>query len=111
MNEMTLKLMRNRLQAAIVAGLFSTLTLAAQEKQDVVLWYDKPAGNWLEALPVGNGHLGAMVFGGVEEEELQLNDDTFWAGSPHNNDMPQARERLDEVRELIFKGENKRPRK
>ena len=108
MNEMTLKLMRNRLQAAIVAGLFSTLTLAAQEKQDVVLWYDKPAGNWLEALPVGNGHLGAMVFGGVEEEELQLNDDTFWAGSPHNNDMPQARARLDEVRDLIFRGENKR---
>ena len=49
------------------------------------LWYSKPASHWLEALPIGNSHLGAMVYGGTNEEEIQLNEETFWSGSPHNN--------------------------
>ena len=50
--------------------------------QENVLWYDKPATHWVEALPLGNGRLGAMVYGGVESDTIQLNEDTFWSGSP-----------------------------
>ncbi len=69
------------------------------------LWYPRPAAEWLEALPVGNGRLGAMVFGGVEEERLQLNEDTVYAGGPWNFDNPRARAALPEVRRLVFAGE------
>ena len=48
--------------------------------QDLKLWYSQPAQNWSEALPIGNSRLGAMVYGGIEREELQLNEETFWAG-------------------------------
>ena len=49
--------------------------------QDLKLWYSQPAQNWSEALPIGNSRLGAMVYGGIERQELQLNEETFWAGS------------------------------
>ena len=54
----------------------------ASAQQDLKLWYNKPAAVWTEALPVGNGRLGAMVFGGVEEELIQLNESTLWSGGP-----------------------------
>ena len=69
-----------------------------------VLWYDAPATVWLEALPLGNSNMGAMVFGGVQKEEIQLNEETFWSGGPHNNNSPRSLARLDEVRQLIFDG-------
>ncbi|MDO5442671.1 MAG: glycoside hydrolase family 95 protein [Bacteroidia bacterium] len=69
-----------------------------------VLWYDAPATAWLEALPLGNSNLGAMIYGGVEKEEIQLNEETFWSGGPHNNNSPRALDCLDEVRQLIFDG-------
>ncbi|MEE1927213.1 glycoside hydrolase family 95 protein [Streptomyces sp. TRM 70351] len=72
----------------------------------LVLWYPRPARQWLEALPVGNGRLGAMVFGGTERERLQLNEDTLWAGGPHDYDNPAAREALPEVRRLVFAGDH-----
>ena len=68
------------------------------------LWYEMPAEQWTEALPVGNGSLGALVFGGVEEERLQLNEDTMWAGSPVDRDKKGAWKYLDEARELSFAG-------
>ena len=68
------------------------------------LWYQRPASHWLEALPVGNSHMGAMVYGGTDNEEIQLNEETFWSGSPHNNNSPEAKEHLQEVRNLIFAG-------
>ena len=77
------------------------LTATAQEHK---LWYDQPAKKWLKALPVGNSHLGAMVYGGVKTEEIQLNEETFWSGSPHNNNSPEAREHLQEVRDLTLMG-------
>lgn len=86
-----------------ISGMFAN----AQDKADVVLWYDKPAENWLEALPLGNSSMGAMVFGGVEKEEIQLNEETFWAGSPHNNNNPAAKSRLGDIRRLMFAGDNK----
>lgn len=69
---------------------------------DVTLWYRQPAASWNEALPVGNGRLGAMVFGGIEHERLQLNEDTLWSGCPSGCDNPEAREALPEVRRLIL---------
>ncbi|MGD1089470.1 MAG: glycoside hydrolase family 95 protein [Verrucomicrobiota bacterium] len=69
------------------------------------LWYRQPATNWTEALPVGNGRLGAMVFGGVERERLQLNEDTLWAGGPYDPANPNAPAALPEVRRLIFAGQ------
>ena len=71
------------------------------------LRYDEPASRWEEALPLGNGRLGVMVHGGSEREELQLNEETIWAGSPHNNVSPAAAAALPQVRELLFEG---RPR-
>ena len=68
------------------------------------LWYNKPAQKWTEALPVGNGRLGAMVYGTVENERLQLNEDTLWAGQPVNRDRVGAYKYLPEVRRLIFEG-------
>jgi len=67
----------------------------------VKLQYDAPARAWTEALPIGNGRLGAMVFGGVETERLQLNEDTLWSGSPKDGNNPRAREVLPEVRRLL----------
>ena len=70
----------------------------------LVLWYDKPAAKWVEALPVGNGRLGAMVFGGVNQERLQLNEGTLWAGGPYNPVNPQAKDALPQVRQLVNEG-------
>ena len=69
------------------------------------LWYSAPANTWVEALPVGNGRLGAMVFGGIAEERLQLNEDTLWSGGPRPGDNPAARDVLPAVREAIFAGQ------
>lgn len=68
------------------------------------LWYTKPAGAWTEALPVGNGRLGAMVFGGVVKERIQFNEDTVWQGEPHDYANPAASRRLGTLRELLFAG-------
>ena len=70
------------------------------------LWYDKPAQLWVEALPLGNGRIGAMVFGDPECEEFQLNEETVWCGSPYNNVNNKAKEGLPAIRELIFAGKN-----
>ena len=72
--------------------------------QEHRLWYQQPAKHWLEALPIGNSALGAMVYGGTDVEEIQLNEETFWSGSPHSNNSLTAREHLQEVRSLIFEG-------
>ncbi|MGP8225593.1 MAG: glycosyl hydrolase family 95 catalytic domain-containing protein [Terracidiphilus sp.] len=72
--------------------------------QDLKLWYEKPAAQWVEALPVGNGRLGAMVFGGTEDERIQLNEGTLWAGGPYDPSSPEALEALPEARRLIFEG-------
>lgn len=74
----------------------------AAERGDSLLWYDRPASRWTEALPVGNGRIGAMVFGGISEERLQLNEDSLWTGGPYDPVNPEARAALPEVRRLIF---------
>ncbi len=70
---------------------------------DLALWYDRSAGaDWLRALPVGNGRLGAMVFGNTDTERLQLNEDTVWAGGPHDYSNPRGAGALAEIRRLVF---------
>ncbi len=73
--------------------------------QNNVLWYDHPASHWVEALPLGNGRLGAMVYGGVESDTIQLNEDTFWSGSPYNNVNPKALQALPEIRRALDAGD------
>jgi alpha-L-fucosidase 2 len=68
------------------------------------LWYNKPAQVWTEALPLGNGRLGAMVFGNPATEQIQLNEATIWAGSPNNNPNPEALTNIPKIRELVFAG-------
>ncbi len=74
---------------------------------DWKLFYTHPAAVWEEALPLGNGRLGAMVFGDPQHECLQLNEETVWGGSPYNNTNPAARAALPEIRRLIFSGRNR----
>ncbi|HTH00508.1 MAG TPA: glycoside hydrolase family 95 protein [Vicinamibacterales bacterium] len=69
-----------------------------------LLWYRAPAANWNEALPIGNGRLGAMVFGGVVDERLQLNEETVWAGQKLDRVNPQAAASIPEIRRLLFAG-------
>ena len=69
---------------------------------DVKLWYSRPAKTWVEALPLGNSRVGAMVFGGTSREELQLNEETLWAGSPYRNEKEGALDSLPAIRKLIF---------
>ncbi len=76
----------------------------AQNDNTEKLWYDTPAQIWLEALPIGNSHLGAMLYGGIQTDEIQLNEETFWSGGPHNNNSKTSLNYLDQVRDLIFSG-------
>jgi len=77
---------------------------AVAAEGELVLWYRRPATEWVEALPVGNGRLGAMVWGGLAHERLQLNEDTLYAGGPYNADSPEGLAALPRVRELVFAG-------
>ncbi len=80
-------------------------SLSAQDSDNTNrLWDDKPAKIWLESYPIGNGRLGGMIKGGVVTDEIQLNEDTFWSGGPHNNNSTTALSSLDKVRQLIFEG-------
>ncbi len=91
--------------AIMAIGLLYSCNQQVKEvENDLKLWYDQPAADWNEALPVGNGRLGAMVFGSPELEHLQLNEETIWAGGPHNNVNPAVAPWLKKVRELIFAG-------
>lgn len=89
-----------------MSALLGLCTCSQQTDDTLTLWYDKPAELWVEALPIGNGRLGAMIYGNPINEEIQLNEETVWGGSPHNNVNPLAKDHLDEIRALIFEGEN-----
>ena len=83
--------------------LFTFLPLSAQHR----LWYDQPAMTWTQALPIGNGVMGGMVFGAPAVEHIQINEETIWAGQPNNVVNPHAKEALPKVRQLIFEGKYK----
>ena len=97
----------NHMREGIIMLALSAITISnghAAGNDDLRLWYNAPAKEWVEALPVGNSRLGAMVFGGVREERIQLNEKTMWSGSPQDADNPEAKEALPGIRRLIFEG-------
>lgn len=94
---------RQVLQGAAAVTLLP-LNSIASEPDSLTLWYRQPAAQWTEALPLGNGRLGAMVFGGVTDDRIQINEGTLWGGSPHNYTNPSARIHLARLRDLIFSG-------
>jgi alpha-L-fucosidase 2 len=93
------------LPGAVRAQDISFTGLSEPPGQPLTLWYSRPAGPWLEALPLGNGRLGAMVYGGVLAERIGLNEDTLWSGGPKDCDNPNALKTLPGIRALILKGE------
>lgn len=87
--------------------LLSIITLFAcqqERKSSLRLWYTKPAQEWTEALPLGNGRIGAMVFGGVSEDRIQFNEETLWTGKPRDYSREGASAYLGEIRQLLFDG-------
>lgn len=90
---------------SLLVGILLSFSLSVQAG-DLKLWYKQPAETWVEALPLGNSRMGAMVYGGTAREELQLNEETVWGGSPYRNDKPEALGSLAKVRDLIFAGRN-----
>lgn len=104
---------RNLLHVLIVSVLSAVLLMgcttaarqfASAEHNPLLLWYPQPADDWNQALPLGNGRLGAMVYGSLAREELQLNEDAVWAGGPNNNVNPAAADHIAEITRLIFAG-------
>lgn len=91
---------------ALCGGWLALATVAASAADELKLWYRHPATEWVEALPVGNGRLGAMVFGGIEQERIQLNESTLWAGGPYNPANPEAKAALPEIRRLLAAGQD-----
>ncbi|OQP52772.1 alpha-L-fucosidase [Niastella yeongjuensis] len=95
--------------ALLLLQLFCCFSLFAQQPANnpLRLWYDKPATNWNEALPIGNGHLAAMVFGSLNAEQVQLNEETIWSGEPGNNIIPNVYDSIQQIRKLLFEGKYK----
>ncbi len=88
--------------------IFSFFPFLTNAQTSLKLWYDKPSGNvWERALPLGNGKIGAMVYGNVEQETVQLNEATVWTGSPNENNRPEALASLATIRKLVFEGKQK----
>ena len=96
--------MKKQIAFALLVGTVVCSCSNKADNEELKLWYSQPAKAWTEALPVGNSHLGGMVYGGTGHEEIQLNDETFWAGGPHNNIPEKANAALPKVRKLIFDG-------
>src|SRR5690349_9913003 len=98
-----MKMIFKYLIATAIPLLMSIGELSAQE-QRLRLFYDKPASEWNEALPIGNSRLGVMVYGDPSKEQLQLNEETIWAGGPGNNVPKNTHEIILKIRELLAEG-------
>ncbi len=95
--------------ALLGTALFATVPEEAQGARDpaTVLWSTRPADKWENAYPVGNGRLGAMVFGKTDEEQVQLNEDTYWSGGPYSTVVKGGARVLPEIQKLVFEGNYK----
>src|SRR3954471_24304600 len=87
--------------------LLTALAAALSAQSRLTLWYRQPAKLWVEALPVGNGRLGAMVFGGIDHERVQFNESTVWTGEPHDYAHKGAYRYLGPIRDLLWAGKQK----
>jgi alpha-L-fucosidase 2 len=93
---------------SFLAFLLFLLVFSTNSKaQNYQLWYDKPAQKWTDALPIGNGRLGAMIFGGVQEDRIQFNEETLWTGEPRNYNRDDAAKYLPQIRQLLQEGKQK----
>ena len=101
------KLPSKKFSIPFIGTMLVFCSLITFSQQKLKLQYDQPAANWNEALPLGNGRLGLMTFGGPENEQLQLNEETVWAGEPGNNVPKNVSQKIDEIRQLLFEGKNK----
>ena len=91
--------------SVIIVTLLCGCKLNRKDDPDLRLWYDSPASIWEEALPLGNGKTGAMVFGGTVTERIQLNDLTLWSGYPEDGNNPAGPDILEKTREAVFRGD------
>ena len=108
-NIQTFKTMVKSPKLVLVISFLSLLSCQKKEsfkEYQQVLWYDQPAANWMQALPVGNGRLGAMVFGDPQHERIQLNEDSMWSGAPDWGNSKGTEEDLIEIRQLLKDGKN-----
>ncbi|NQU85152.1 MAG: glycoside hydrolase N-terminal domain-containing protein [Mariniphaga sp.] len=92
---------------AVLLIIIVSCNYQSNKQSTIKLWYDKPAENWVEALPVGNGRLGAMVYGSIEKEIIQFNEETLWTGQPHDYSHEGASQYLDTIRQLLWEGKQK----
>jgi len=103
--------MKNKINTFFFGLVFLSLFLfygCKESKQPLELWYKQPADKWMQATPIGNGRLGAMIYGGIETETIALNEITFWSGQPdENQELPCGKEKLAEMRKLFFDGKLK----
>ena len=93
-----------RCSAAVLGAEPQLIRTSFALDEQLSLWYRQPAMKWVEALPVGNGRLGAMIFGGAAQERFQINEGTLWAGGPYDSVNPEAKEALPQVRQLVNEG-------
>lgn len=103
-----------RFSILMIAGaalVFSACNQSDKQEQTLRLWYDEPAEQWTDALPIGNGRLGGMVFGGVEKDRIQFNEETLWTGEPRDYSREGASAYLDEIRKLLFEGKQEEAEK
>jgi alpha-L-fucosidase 2 len=91
----------------IVFLVFAQFISIAETPNNLKLWYTKPAKKWTEALPIGNGRLGAMIYGGVEDDQIQFNEETLWTGAPNDYAHKGAYQYLGQIRQLLFDGKQK----
>jgi alpha-L-fucosidase 2 len=106
-SQVAVRLSKKRLMLSLLSILACAAASFATPAESMRLWYRQPAAVWNEALPIGNGRLGAMVFGGVQTERIQLNEDTIWAGEKRDRNNPEGAANLAEVRRLLFAGKPK----
>ena len=100
--------MKGKILFSLLVFLLSTIVISAKENpNNLKLWYTKPAQKWTEALPIGNGRLGAMIFGGVENDRIQFNEETLWTGEPHDYSHKGASKYLGQIRQLLTDGKQK----
>ncbi len=104
-----IKLKMNRGLLVLLLSIVTAVNVVhAQSGGNLKLWYNQPSGKvWENALPIGNGRLGAMIYGNVDTETIQLNEHTLWSGGPNRNDNPLAKDSLGEIRKLILEGKQK----
>ncbi len=94
-----------------VFSLLSACKPGAEENDKLKLWYEQPASSWVEALPIGNGRLGAMIYGGESTDHIQFNEETLWTGRPHDYSHEGASEYLGTIRKLLWEGKQKEAEK